>query len=152
VGIESLVDQPLLFFLEFKKKLALSLGRTDFHQAPVIHDELENIGFDPERGVIGKFNILVGIKLLHRLHQPDVAFLNEIQKILHPYPLKFQGDFNHQPEIGRSQNIGGIRIVFFLNTFTEFDFLIPREQSVAADFRKISLKRVVFNNTSFRIT
>ena len=98
-GVESLVDQLLFFFFQLEKQLALPLGGSDFDQAPVVHDEFEDIGLDPEGSIVGKFDIFVGIEFFDGLHEPDVALLNQIQKVLHPDPLKFERNFHHQPEV-----------------------------------------------------
>ena len=83
---------------------------SNFYKSPVIHDKFKDIGFYPEGGIVGKFDILIGIEFLDRLHQTDITFLDKIQEILHPNPLKFQSNFYHQPKIRCHQ---GQRKLFF---------------------------------------
>ena len=45
------------------EELALGLGGADLDQPPVVHDELEDVGLDPERGVVGELDALLGVEL-----------------------------------------------------------------------------------------
>jgi hypothetical protein len=46
------------------------------------------------------------VELLDRLHQPEIAFLDQIQK-RHAPPHVLLGDADHQPRIGFDQVLAG---------------------------------------------
>jgi hypothetical protein len=108
--------------------------------------KFQDIGLNPEGGIIGKFDILVRIKFFNRLHQADIALLNQVQQVLHPYPLKLQCDFHHQTQDLRSPVIGSVLVALLLHPLSQLDLFFPGQQVVLADLRKIALKRIVFDN------
>ena len=54
---------------------------------------------NPPRGIGGKLVAAPVLELVHRLHQADVAFLNQVEE-LQPAIAVFLGDRNHQPQVG----------------------------------------------------
>ena len=63
---------------QVEKQLALRLGGGHFHHAPVFQDVFMNFGFDPMHGVTHQAHALVRIEPFDRLHQADIAFLNQV--------------------------------------------------------------------------
>jgi hypothetical protein len=99
---------------------------------------------DPPGGVGAEFVPPAVFELVHRLHQPDVALLNEIQKLEAAVGVLL-GDADHQPEVGPNQftlgefgphptfidaghdpfevAVVGLEIVFFFNQLIGTDFM-----------------------------
>ncbi len=57
------------------------------------------------------------------------------RQVLHPNPLKLQGNFYHKPQIGGDQPIGSFFITMFSDANAQFFFLLPGQQFIVADFR-----------------
>ena len=142
LGVEALIDQALLLLLEFEEELALPLRGADLHQPPVVHDELQDVRLDPEGRVIGELDVLVGVELLDRLHEPDVAFLDEVEQVLHPHALELKGDLDHQPQIRGHQDVGRVLVPLLHNADAVVALFLACQQPVFTDFGKVAMQRV----------
>jgi hypothetical protein len=70
--------QALLGLAQVEEQLALRLGRRDLDDAPVLQDELVHLGLDPVHRERHQTHALFRIEALDRLHQADVAFLDQV--------------------------------------------------------------------------
>ena len=75
--------------------------------APVVHDEADDVGADPPGGVGGELHALERVVLLHRLHEPDVPLLDEVEE-LEGGAAVLVGDLHHQAQVGGDQLVGGV--------------------------------------------
>ena len=80
-GIDFVIVQPgqtLLGAAQIEKQLALGLRRGNLDDAPVAQHKLMNLGLDPVHGEGDQPYPLVGVEAFDRLHQADIAFLNQV--------------------------------------------------------------------------
>jgi hypothetical protein len=67
-----------LMLRRFEEQLALRLGGRDLDQTPVLEDVFVDLRLDPVHGEGNQPHAAVRIEALDRLHQADVAFLNQV--------------------------------------------------------------------------
>ena len=79
-AVSSAVSQPrlLLVLAQVEEQLALRLGRGDLHQPPVAQHVLVDLGADPVHGERHQPHADRRVEALDRLHQADVAFLDQV--------------------------------------------------------------------------
>jgi hypothetical protein len=63
---------------QVEEELPLRLGGGDLHHPPVAQDVFVDLGLDPVDRERREANAALGVEALHRLHQADVAFLDEV--------------------------------------------------------------------------
>ena len=63
---------------QVEEQLALRFRRGDLYQPPVAQDVLVDFGLDPVDGERHQADAALRVKALHRLHQSDVAFLDQV--------------------------------------------------------------------------
>ena len=56
------VPELLALLPQIKEQLALGLRRADLHEPPVVEDELEDVGADPERRVARELDAAIGVE------------------------------------------------------------------------------------------
>src|SRR3546814_1291864 len=61
-----------------EEQLALRLGGGDLDDAPVLEDVLVHLGADPVHREADQAHADFGVEALDRLHQADVAFLDQV--------------------------------------------------------------------------
>ena len=64
---------------------------------------------DPPGGVGGKLEAALRLKLFRRLHQAEIAFLNQVQKRQAPPDIALCHR-HHQPQVGFAQSTAGVRV------------------------------------------
>jgi len=97
-----------------------------------------DLGLDPVHGVGHQTNALFGVKSLDRLHEADVALLDQIglrQAIAQVLP----GNGHHQTQVGEDQLPGGIQVVLIPQAFGAVLLLLQREQGKAVDRGDVSI-------------
>ena len=92
---------------------------------------------DPPGGIGGEFVAAAIFELIHRLHQADIAFLDEIQE-LQPAIGVFLGDRDHEAEIGLDHFLLGPRrltlaLLDGLDRCAEFGDRSPISSTTSAD-------------------
>ena len=92
---------------------------------------------DPPGAIRGELAAFGGVKPLHRLHQPDIAFADQIQQ-RQADPLVVPGDLHDQPQIGLDHLLAGLFVALF-DPGGQFDFLFRCEEFDLADFPQIQL-------------
>ena len=76
------------------------------------------------------------------MHKADIAFLHEIEDVLHPATLEINGNFDHKAQVGGNETESG----FFVSRISEFDsqlvLFLGFEEGKVAYFPDIELKAV----------
>ncbi len=96
----------------------------DSDRARLVCDRARDRLTDPPRRIRGKFESFLIVKLFHRFHQSEVAFLDQIQK-QHPasdIPLR---NGNNQPQVCLRQALLR-RFIAFLHLARQLDLFIHR--------------------------
>jgi hypothetical protein len=70
--------QAGLHAAQVEEELALRLGRGDADEPPVAQDELVHLGLDPVDRERDEAHAALRVEALDRLHQADVAFLDQV--------------------------------------------------------------------------
>ena len=70
--------RPGLHAAQVEEQLPLRLGGRDLDQAPVAQNVFVDLGTNPVQGKRHQAHAPLGVETAHRLHQPDIAFLNKI--------------------------------------------------------------------------
>jgi len=107
---------------QIEEQLALGLGGGNLHQAPVAHDVFVDFRLDPVDGEGHQTHPPIRIKALDRLHQADIAFLDQVrmgQAVTQVAP----GDGNDQAQMGKYQLPGRIQVVVIPKTLGQRQFL-----------------------------
>ena len=92
---------------------------------------------DPPRAVSGKLAALGRIESFDRLHQADVALVDQIQQ-RQAEILVIVGDFDHQAQVGLDHLFARFFVALF-DAGGQFDFLLRGQQFDLADFAQIKL-------------
>ena len=112
-GGEALGLEPVLLLLQVEEELALRLRRADLHHPPVVHHVADDVGADPPDGVRREADAAVGIELLHRLHEADVALLDQVEQVAEG-ALVLARDHHHQPQVGGDQTVRRLDVLVLL--------------------------------------
>ena len=131
--------EELLCFSKTVEEFFLRLGRTDFDQTPSPDDEILNIGANPPDGIGDQAISPVRVKLLDGHHEPHVALLNEVEEF-HTIGAILKGDFDHKPEVGRDQLVGGLDVFFLLKADGKVKLLGGAQKGELIDLREIELQ------------
>ena len=131
--------QSLPCLAEFEKQLALRLGRADLDQAPGFDDVILYVSPDPPDGIGDESVALVGIKLLHGMHEADVAFLNEIGELESVVPI-FMGDLDDEPQVRDDEFFRRFHIIVLHQSYGKAKFLIRSQNGKAVDLRNIEIE------------
>ena len=78
VGIAGIALEALLHRPQVEEQLALRFGGGELDHAPIAQDVFVDLGFDPVHRVAHQANTLIRVESLDGLHQPDIAFLDQI--------------------------------------------------------------------------
>ena len=97
-GAEALGLEAIGFLLEIEEQLALRLRGADFHQPPVVDEVAIDVSANPPHRVGGKSDPAIGVEILDRFHQPDVALLDEVEQVLGG-ARELHCDLHHQAQI-----------------------------------------------------
>ncbi len=128
--------QLLLGLVELEEELALVLGRPDLHEAPGLDDEVLHVGPDPPHGVGDEPVALVGVELLHRVHEPHVAFLDQVEE-LHPVVAVLVRDLDHEAKVGHDEFLCRFHVVVLLVADGQFEFLLRGQDGEPVDLGDI---------------
>ena len=107
------VFEALLHGAQIEKQLALRLGRGHLDHTPVLQNIFVYLGLDPVHRIAHQTHVLVRVKALDRLHETNVAFLNQIA-VRQSITEVLARHRHHQPQVREHQLAGGIKVVFFL--------------------------------------
>src|SRR5581483_1022071 len=95
----------------------------------------------PPYRVRGKTDSTVRVEILHRLHQPDVPFLDQVEDVSRG-AREFERDLHHQPEIGGYQPKGVLRVPLAMVPLGDFRLLLAAQQGKAAYLGEIAIERI----------
>ena len=102
---------------------------------------LQDVRADPPRRVRRQLHAAIGIVLLHRLHEADVALLHQVEQVAVRAPVLVR-DLDHQPQVRGDQAARGVHVAGLGVLDGELVLLLAREQRVAADFVDVYLQRI----------
>ena len=118
--------QPLPGAAQIEEQLALRLGRSDLDDPPVSQDELVDLGLDPVHRKGDEAYADAWIVALDRLHQPDIAFLDEI-RLRKTVSVIAPGDTNHEAQVRGDQLPRRIKIAFRAISLGQLSLLLRAE-------------------------
>ena len=87
-----------------------------------------------------KAHVLRRVKLLDGMHQPDVAFLNEVHVVGASVEI-FGGNRNGHAQVGHDELHGGVAVPVRSIFMEQAQFFFFGEVGIAPDFGQILLKR-----------
>ena len=123
-----------------EEQLSLRLRGAQLDQAPALEDVVLDEGADPPHRVGDQADALVGVELLHRLHQADVSFLDQVGH-LDAVAAVFVRDLDHEAQVRGDQLVGRVQIAASRIEPGETLLFIDREQRVLVDFRQVHGER-----------
>src|SRR6476620_5419491 len=140
-GRRSLVQRRnlALRLAQIEEQLFLVRRGAHFHERPGTQDVLLYRRLDPPHCVCGETKALLGLESLHRLHQADIAFRDDlgdrqaVAAIAH-------GDLGHEPEMAGDKVMCRVAIVMFAPAFGEHVFLLGFQHREFADLGEVSGK------------
>ena len=137
---------PAIFPQQVTRRLfdpvdALHKVHRDADGPPLIRNGAGDGLTDPPRGIGGKFEAALRLKLFRRLHQTEIAFLNEIQK-RQASPCIALCHRHHQPQVRFAELPPGILVPGLRGT-GKLRFLLCRQKRHPADLLQIGLYRIV---------
>jgi hypothetical protein len=138
-GVATQRIQIRLHAAEVEKELPLSLRRRDFDDAPVTQDEFVHLGPDPVHGKGHQTHAALRIEALDRLHQPDIAFLNQVGLRQSIARVAARGR-HHDPQMGHDQLPCRIEIVAVAKLAREILFLLWQQDRKTVDGLDIALQ------------
>ncbi len=86
-----------------------------------------NLGPDPVQGKRHQANAAFRIEAAHRLHQADIAFLDQIG-LREPVAEVIAADGDDQPQVGQDERAGRFQIVVALQLAAELGLLLSGQQ------------------------
>ena len=124
---------------QVEEQLLLVRGGAHFHERPGTQDVLLYGGFDPPHSVGSETEPFFGFEPLHRLHQADIAFRDDlgdrqaVAAIAH-------GDLGHEPEMAGDKVMCRVAIVMLAPALGEHVFLLGFQHRELADFGQVTGK------------
>ena len=112
-GVYFLAVQPAQSFFgaaQLEKQLALGLGGGDLDDPPVTQNEFVNLGANPVHRERYQPHAVGRVEALDRLHQADVAFLNQIGQRQAVTDVT-TGDVRHEAQVRHDQPLSRFQIV-----------------------------------------
>ena len=142
IRIEALGHELLPLPVQIEEELALDLGCADLHHAEIVHDEFEDVGLDPEGGIIGKLDALVRVKLVQGVDKAHVALLHKIEHVLHPAALEVHGNLHNQAQMRGNELEGRFLVLGVAKAHCELVLLLWLQERKAADLAHVDLEVV----------
>src|ERR1051325_1881033 len=142
---EALGLESFLFLLQIEEELALRLRRADLDHAPVVNEVPDDIGANPPDGIRRKADAAVRIEVLHRLHQADIALLDEIEEIA-KRALILARDHHHESQVRRDEFVSRLDVSTLLVFDCDLVLFLAAEHRIAPDFGEITLQRIGRND------
>jgi hypothetical protein len=133
--------EPRLLFLQVEEQLSLGLRGAYLHQAVVVQDVTKNVGSNPPSRVARELHTLVRVILPHRLHEADVAFLNQVEDVLVRLAIVV-GDLDDQSQVRCDQPLRRFEVVFFEEPHREVVLFLLREKGIALHVSHVDAERV----------
>ena len=131
------------------KKFLLCRRRADADHRILPHQIFLNVAADPPNGVGDQTNAFVRIEFLHRVHEADVAFLNEVDQSRAELAV-FGCDLDDKTQIRGDQLLGRLWVAGFAIANSEFVFLLASQKRVLANFSEVASDRVRCSNRRCR--
>ncbi len=131
--------QTLFQAAQVEKQLALCLGGGDLHQTPVAQDVFVHFGTDPMQRERHQAHAALRIVAFYRLHQADVALLDQIG-LWQAITGIAAGNAHHHAQVGHHQLARGIQIVLLAKPGGQLHFLLLRQQGDAVNLLNITFQ------------
>src|SRR5512138_2216817 len=121
---------------EREEELPLRLRGPDLHERPGLQDVVLDVRADPPDRVGDEADLLVGIELLDRLHEPDVPLLDEIG---HPEAVRavLERDLHDEPEVRLDEPMARPLVSLVAERPREAALLLDGEERDAVDLAEV---------------
>src|SRR5207302_1074270 len=123
-----------------EEELSLRLRGPQLHQAPALEDVVLDEGPDPPPGVGDQSDALVGVELLHGLHQADVPLLDEVGH-LDSVRAILVGDLYDEAQVAGDELVRGVEVPILRVEPGEALLLVDRQQRISVDLRQVHRER-----------
>ena len=133
--------QPLLGTAQVEEQLTLRLGRGDLDDAPVAQHIFVDLGLDPVNCERDQTNALVRVETLDRLHQPDVAFLDQVG-LGQSITGVASRDMHDETQVRHDQPAGRFEVVLFVKTHAQVMLFFRRQNGDAVDGLNVTVEIV----------
>ncbi len=123
---------------QVEEQLALGLGRGDLDHAPVLQDVFVNLGLDPVDCIRYQAHALIGIEALDRLHQADIAFLDQVRmrQAITEVAARNRHD---QAQVRQHQRLRGGEVVIVAQAARQRHFFLVTQHRQTIDGRNIRI-------------
>src|SRR5690606_27916757 len=141
-GVDLVVGQPgqlLLGAAQVEEQLALGLGGSHLDDAPVAQDEFVDLGADPVHGEGHQAHTHFRVEALDRLHQADVAFLDQVG-LGQAVAGIAAGDMNYETQVRHDQLTGCVQIFLIVQTVSQLALFLDTQYRDAAYGLNIGLQ------------
>ena len=139
VAVQCVRAEALFLGAQVEEQLALGLGGRGFDHAPVLQHVFVDFGLDPVHRVAHQTHALIGVKALDRLHEADVAFLDQVA-VGQAVTQVLAGDGHHQAQVGHHQLTGSLDVVVIAQAARGALLLFEGEQRHAVDRRNVGVQ------------
>ncbi len=131
---------------QIEEELLLRGGGAHLHQAPGAQDVFLDRRPDPPHGVGRKPEALVGIEALHRLHQPDIAFGDDLAD-RQPIAAIAHGDARHEPQMRGDELVRSVAVAMLAPALGEHVFLLRLQHRKLSDLFEVARQSAMRANT-----
>jgi len=139
VTFGAILLQALFHGTQIEEQFALRLGRGNLDHAPVLQNVLMDLGLDPVHRITDEANILIRVETFHRLHQADVAFLDQIA-VRQAVSQILAGDGNDEAQVRQHQFSGGLDVPVGAQAARGSRLFLLRQQGNAVDRGNVRVK------------
>ena len=130
-GIEPRGEQLLTLPFQTKKQFSAGARVADVDEARVGHEEAQDVGANPVRGVRAEARTHLGIPTPDRLHQANRTFLKQVEDVEPGLPV-LVGDGDHQSQVVHHKPTGGVEVAALARSVPERSFFVLFEARVTA--------------------
>ncbi len=112
---------------EVEEQLALRLGSGHLDNTPVAQDEFVNLRLDPMHCKGDQTYAMIRVVALHRLHQADIAFLNQVGFLQAISPITPRHP-HHEAQVAEHQILGRIHVAMIAQAPGQITFFFRPQQ------------------------
>jgi hypothetical protein len=124
---------------QVEEELALGLGGRHLHEPPVAQDVFMDLRLDPVDGKRDQAYPAVGVETLYRLHEPDVALLDEV-RVRQPVAEVPARQRHDQPQVRQDEPARRFQVAVALEALGKRALLLGAEDGEAVDGLDVSFE------------